>query len=404
MRKWEEEYQKWQSGEMDKKYNELKAKMDAKKDRTIEDYKEFQKMEKIKSNLPKVENLMDYKAKLNEELTLLKEEYNARRTEENRNSDLAKVKAEVEENKKAIAEAEEKVDELVIKINETKDKDEIKALKEQRDHESKKLGDLNSKSAELKDKLEKNENAKTTLNKDLSGYTTEELRENCFKVSSEISKCNFAAGLFMKGASIDSVKLELKEFKNRKFTSKTPLPLTNKERAEKNTLKKETIPEVKKKEDKEKTIDSEREDNLEREDDSEKELIDPNDFATAFPKLAKVFPNMGDNIFGKGLLKAKEGVEKIKNIFKRDKTKVEDKVEEIIEKEDAETLNAGAQKEEKKSFRDYLRYDIMEVAEKGVNGLEEQRKEELKQKLEENRKAAFKRDAEKYGKNYDFDR
>ena len=51
-----------------------------------------------------------------------------------------------------------------------------------------------------------------------------------------ISKCNMVASNLMKGLSRESLQVKLDGWKDRKFTSKTPLPLT---RREKMVIKKE---------------------------------------------------------------------------------------------------------------------------------------------------------------------
>lgn len=398
MKNWEEVYNKYENGEMKQRYNELRAKFTSQKNRTMEDFNELKKMEKIMGNLPKVKNIINYQEKLDEELTILKEEYNARMAQEAKSADIEDVRRKFEYSKEAIAKAEAEIDDIVMQINEAKNRDEIGALKEKRDEALKKLGELNTENAEIKTKLEESEKTKPSLNKSLEKYTTEELREKCFKISSEVSKSNVVAGFLMEGANRDSIALKIEGWKDRNYTSKTKLPLTRKERAEKNPPKKDDLKTKSAEEaekDKQEPLVLTYKDLLRAEnarnqqynedidiDDKGTALIDPNDFATAFPRLAKRFPNMGNNILGKALLKTK-------NIFRRNKQEIEDTDEQIVATSNKSNSQA---KETKPSFKDYLKYDVLDVAEKGVDGIDEERKAELKEKLEANRKAAMERE------------
>ena len=79
MKKWEEKYANIKSGELNTRINELQDKLD-KKTITREEYKELEKSKRIRENVPKIENILEYKAKLDMQLQELKDEESKRKT------------------------------------------------------------------------------------------------------------------------------------------------------------------------------------------------------------------------------------------------------------------------------------------------------------------------------------
>lgn len=374
-KRWVTWYENFKSESTQARFKELEEKFQN-KNISQEEYKEYQSMQKVKNNIPKVDNLIEFMDKLETELDTLKAEYNERERK-SQEIGIEGLEKEIELNLKQQDELLEKRKIINKKIEETDDKEEITKLeaeKEDIDQDLSKLkfqaNENNKRFAEAKNKEVEAKNSKNVLSK----YSDEELRARCFKISSMISKCNMVATNLMKGLSIDSIQVKLEGWKDKKFTSKTPLPLS---RAEK----------IKEKESKE-------ENDIEKQIENKFEVIsgemlkpensalpiEQNDFEKAFPKLAKRFPNMKDNFLGKALLKAK-------NLFKSDK-------QEEKEEEDSQKTTVLPKKENKQPaeenkkqnelFRDYLKYDVLEVAEKG---LEQARKDRIEQKREEFKKA-----------------
>ena len=101
----------------------------------------------------------------------------------------------------------------------------------------------------------------------------------------------------------------------------------------------------------------------------EKALVAQSKFEQKHPKLAKFFNS-------------------VKNIFNRKENKVEKNKEVEEEKEVKEEI-----KSQRDEFMDYLK----QVAEKGM---EKQAEDTLKEKFAQNKKEAYKRETEKFGKNY----
>ena len=90
-RNWKIEYEKYKSADIQVKLEELKNKLNA-KTITREEYDEYQKMLKIIDNLPKVDNVIEYMEKLDQDLSVLKEEIRAR--EEQRQIEEKRIKPE----------------------------------------------------------------------------------------------------------------------------------------------------------------------------------------------------------------------------------------------------------------------------------------------------------------------
>ena len=114
------------------------------------------------------------------------------------------------------------------------------------------------------------------------------------------------------------------------------------------------------------------------------------EFEKAFPKLAKRFPNMEKNFLGKILLWGKQHFGKSKDI-QLDKN----------EDEKAEPQMGDAKKSEEKpeksknAFKEYLKYDVMSVAEKGINGIDAENEERDKKAKEKAKEEAERIKAEK---------
>ena len=183
----------------------------------------------------------------------------------------------------------------------------------------------------------------------------------------------------MKGLSIDSIQVKLEGWKDRKFTSKDPLPLTRKEKVAKQQGQSSTKGATNK--------------------------VDPigvihgtspqttqvqsqvpaktSEFAKEFPRLAKRFPNMGENFLGKALLAAKKHLPK-----RKEKTNVDPNATTVLNKQSNGNSIQQSQQEKKEMFRNYVKYDVLEVADKGLEEAKKEYEEGLKNKLKEQQSKA----------------
>ena len=393
-RNWEIEYEKYKSTDTQVKLEELKNKLDA-KTITRQEYDEYQKMLKVIDNLPKVENVIEYMEKLDQDLSVLKEEIRAR--EEQRQIEEKRIKPEnlekeLEANLNKQYELIAKRKEINKKIALTSDKQEIEKLKLEKEEVNQELSKLELQAKQNNDIFvemhsTKKENKKLTK-KDLAKYSDEDLREKCFEISAMISKCNMVASNLMKGLSRDSLQVKLEGWKDRKFTSKEPLPLT---RREKMAIKEEENSSVNETEDKEETEEKSAFYTNAKEENEWVEFPRPlSEFEKAFPRLAKRFPKLQENFIGKTMLA-------IKNRFRpieEEKEEQEDKQEmpeqletnEPAEKESENRKEEENSKTKKEKFMNYVKYDVLEVAEKGIEQVQKEDLENRKKRLEEMRK------------------
>ena len=265
MRKWEKVYEYYKSPEALIKYNQLGEKVNTKKAKR-EEVDEYNKMSKIIDNLAKVKNIKEYMEKLDKNLEILKEEFYLRQDEEKGNRqikilenasakldiEVQKQQAECEQIRAEQKQIQNDINALMLSNVDGKNNDRISALRDkknklEKDYE-KTLLSIQAKEDKIRENKAKKEDIredwKTKVGKpELAKYTKNELRKECFETAGLISKCHVVAGHLMEGLSRESIEMKLaKDWKDRKFTSKDPLPLTRKER-ELREEKKEEKPE-----------------------------------------------------------------------------------------------------------------------------------------------------------------
>ncbi len=366
-KRWEKKYENFKSPSEQARFEELKEKV---QNKTIskKEYDEYQKMQKIKDNLPKVDNLRVFIDKLEEELEACKEEYNSRINTPNAIS-IEDLNKEMNFNMEKQDELIAKRKEINKKIEASTDEVEIAKLKEEKERINQDLSTLRfqaDKNNREFARLQNEKPQKQQTNNKFSRYSNEQLRERCFQISSMISKCDMVATNLMKGLSVDNIKVKMQKWKNKKFTSKDPLPLTRKERMgnqQANPAQPAQNP-------------PQPAQNPEQNPAQPPKVVD--EFEKAFPRLAKRFPNMKDNFLGKALLK-------IKNFIKKEELDPQGSqpTTQLPNQDNPDQLpnqdNPDAQQNKKQNelFRDYLKYDVLEVAEKGV---EQVRKDKIEQK------------------------
>lgn len=364
MRKWEKKYEEFKSTETKVKFDELKEKIENKQ-ANQEEIKECKKMERIYGYLPQVENLKDAIELLNDRMEILEEEKNTRINM----AKVEKLEEEIEADRKKYLEAQK---------NGKEDFDELVKIQDK----EMKLNDM---------KL------KISQNPEFSKMSNEEFKNEILITKGQISKCHLAARCFMEGYSRESIDIKVnKEWKNRRFTSK-----------EKLSKQKNNQDKKKDDEDKSKTEDNKAYlgtttviksrmksalDEVRNKKDSGKKttaLVDQNKIRTeieeAHPWLRRFskLPLLGK----RANKKLDEFVEsEIKRIEKISEAEEKYKAKEAEEKEKSEGEKTPTQ--EFKAKYSLANYDVMDIAEKGVEGLEEERISSAKVRYEEMKKRA----------------
>lgn len=382
MRKWEEEYEKYKNGEMNSEIEELKQKVD---DKTAnkEEFNKYEKMSKVKNNLYKVDNIVEFKKILKEDLTKIQDELATREILSNANKEKEKLESEMNS---MLAKKDE--------INkELKDKD---LTDEKRAELNKDLKGIDDKIGKNNENFMKNQSVFEKYNgrneNELTKLDDKELTNRGIMLSSQISKCNMAAKSLVNGLSWDSIEIKLDNWKDRKFTSKSKVAENvrtekdmeiDKDRIFKDidrTLNADKYKEIYSDSEHEKAKEAEKV----RTEKEELGMTEQSEFAKKHPRLAKIA-----NWF-------KEKTSKIFNI----NTDVE--VDSPKPNIDPIAKAPEAKKESKQEvdFKEYLK----DIAEKGYKGVEKDNLEAQSKKLEERRKQfkeeAYKREQAKFGKDY----
>ncbi len=384
-RNWEIQYEKYKTSEMKTKFEELKDKFE-RKTITREENAEYQKMKKVMGNLPKVDNIKEYMDKLESDLTALKEEYRARKQEEQK----AQGEISYENLDKEINQNLEEQDKLLAKrkennkqIAQSTDKEEIARLKAENADIDQELSKLKFQAAqnnkafiETQEKNAQKATAPKLTKAYLAKYSDEDLRTKCFEISTMLSKCNMIASNLMKGLSIDAIQVKLEGWKERKFTSKDSLPLTRKEKEAQAQAQSQSQTKI---QSQGKTSNS---NSVQQpigviHGATPKSPAVVSDFAKAFPRLSKRFPNMENNFLGKALLAIKN------HLPSKEEKNVAAPTTVLPKNANVPQTNAQTnQKTKKEIFRDYVKYDVLEVADKGIENVEKEKREELEKKAE----------------------
>ena len=209
MRKWEEKYKELQSGKLDTRIGELQQKFDN-KSITREELKEFEKAKKIKENMSKIENIAEYKEKLEGQLKELKAEQDRRKSLVDLEKEAKKLDGELSRLNfdRAVAERELKTPDL----------------------SDNKRAEIQARLASVKEKMNKNQEAfsknqltiaaTSKAGGKLAELPDEELQAKRTNISTKISKCHMICGKLVEGYSWDSIDMKLEQWNDRKLTSK----------------------------------------------------------------------------------------------------------------------------------------------------------------------------------------
>lgn len=382
MRKWEEKYKELQSGKLDTRIGELQQKFDN-KSITREELKEFEKAKKIKENMSKIENIAEYKEKLEGQLKELKAEQDRRKSLVDLEKEAKKLDGELSRLNfdRAVAERELKTPDL----------------------SDNKRAEIQARLASVKEKMNKNQEAfsknqltiaaTSKAGGKLAELPDEELQAKRTNISTKISKCHMICGKLVEGYSWDSIDMKLEQWNDRKLTSKkeTAEKMRQSAKEDKKEKAERPDPEAKKEEKaplkregtgKERPIatpvpEAKKDEKAEqKEDKEEKSLVEVSEFDKKYPRLAKIknfFKRMGQSIKNTFTDK-KEDLEQLDK-----ETESEEKKEPVSKTIDPEVKA----KEEADDFRAYIK----SVAEKGMREADKERleakREALKQKMAE---------------------
>lgn len=386
-RNWEMEYEKWNAGEYDARYEELTAKIEA-KTCSKEELKEHKKMEITKGNVPKVKNILELRKKLQEESYSTDEQIARIKNKTKTKEQMASLEKEMEELK------------LEAQLIDSKLKNKDLSEEERKELEDSKQKNI-SKREENDQKFMRNQTIMSNLiSKDdekSSDSSVEELKAKKISLSTQISKCNMACNNLMQGKSWAAVEVKLDNWKER-YTGK-------KDQAKEIA---DAINEYKDNKSSVMTKDAVQTDINAQQPKKEKEEIEDNlpvehkTFAERHPRLAKI-PFLAKIMDKIGENKAAKVIQEFDNNDKNDEKGNVDQINNDISKELGTKVNEILGKDDKNSkdskdndFRMYLR----EIAEKGMDGIEEEKKANARERLNAQTLKKANEYAERYGGRY----
>lgn len=381
MRKWEMNYNKLKNGELDIAIKKLEPKMD-KKSMTKEEYKEYNRLLKVKENMPKIANIIEYRERLTKQIAVLDKEIEAverleffetnsekidrmfKRTNAQLNK-LVSEKATIEKQLKNKNLSQEEKDELLAKkrnITEEIDANNEKYAKMQRV-----LGQ--------KDRIEKNHGK----------YSKEQLeaRKNTFL--QRVSKCNMVGNKLVKGLSWDSIEMDLENWQDTRLISKEPIT----KKIERTTEERENFEIVSNE-----TRESSKVTNTESKEIKVTENLPTK--VSRFTKIKNAIKNWVKNTFRPGYEKDEEHEQ-----YEEDKEENTPKASVTDKKESLERSKFTKYLKEvaEKGYKEVEKERVMKEREKEIQNKKEAREKAI-QKHKELKKEAYERETEKYGKEY----
>lgn len=377
--KWEIQFEEYQNGGLDKNLEEVKAKYNNKEIDAKQYIKEQKRIEKIKNNLSKVENLVKFRYELNDLKSMLEDELINRYGQAKSIVNSKEIDKKIEESDKKNEELLTRIDEIKAKLkNKNLTKNEIENLQKGLKENEKKLDANNKEFLELN--ARRNNNKQSSIEQangqQFSMLKSDDLKKEYSKVCMKLSRNNFFAKRLLKGYDIESIKIEDKniDWEAKKYT-------INAKQIEKIKKLKEAAKENEKSIDKsEKTPEKITEEAEKKIGEDVKEimkdkestaLIEVSEFERKHPRLAK-----------------------IAKFFSNIKNKISNKKENNLQKE--KEVPKNKHNDFIKRLNDMNQYEISDVAEKGMDGIKEDRMSEAKKRLMENKQKSAKASKDKY--------
>ena len=367
-RKWVMLYEYYKSDNAQERIAYLKERIDNGQ-ATSEEQKEYDKMQKAMNNLQKIGNIKNAIEALETNLDILKEEHNNRKDNaiiDRMEKEVTKLEKEIEEKRTEAKKMHDENDDYWKKVFEVQNmEDTLKSLKD-----------------ELSETTKKQSN-----NSELARLSKQELRKEIFNTAAQISKCNVAAELYIRGESDKTINLAIKKDTHyKKFTAKDPLPKSRKEREPGKKAKITRNVEIQREN---QPISGNIENTVTHEGTGREIIQDPITVIQAEPTGGTV-EHTTALVDYKSIIKQHpilERMTKIPLLKKFAKNRLNKIVEEayknrknsVIQQMGEEIIEEPAEKREtkrEKFIRGLSSFDVLDIAEKGIESLEEQRKKD----------------------------
>ena len=371
--KWEIKYESYMNGGLEKEEIKLKERYENKEIDIKEYRKEQKRLEKIKTNLPKVANLVGLKNELDDLKNEIEKEllnrYNNEQSEKQREQLDKKIEESDKENKELLM----KIDAAKSKLKDEKlSDDDRKNIEIQLGKDESKLTKNNEQFLELN---EKRKNQKSISDKsELADMSSKDLKRNYQKICMKISRNNFYANRLIKGYDIETIKTseQKADWNNRTYDLDVKKLIAKGKDAQKLKSLKETAKE-------------ENEKNTTK----GKAMVEVSEFDKKHPRLAKI-KNFFANIKNKIMKKEKYEELKLYDTPDNQEPSLNEKSEGVedkpkIKEEKENQIHENKRESFMKRLKNMDEYEIADIAEKGLEGIKQERLSEAKKKLQENK-------------------
>ena len=357
--------------------------------------------------MSKVENLVKFRYELNDLKSMLEDELINRYGQAKSIVNSKEIDKKIEESDKKNEELLTRIDEIKAKLkNKNLTKNEIENLQKGLKENEKKLAANNKEFLELN--ARRNNNKQSSIEQangqQFSMLKSDDLKKEYSKVCMKLSRNNFFAKRLLKGYDIESIKIEDKniDWEAKKYT-------INAKQIEKIKKLKEAAKENEKSIDKsEKTPEKITEEAEKKIGEDVKEimkdkestaLIEVSEFERKHPRLAKIakfFSNIKNKISNKkeNDVQVDTDEQKKNDEAENNGQKIEEQQENNLQKE--KEVPKNKHNDFIKRLNDMNQYEISDVAEKGMDGIKEDRMSEAKKRLMENKQKSAKASKDKY--------
>ena len=357
--------------------------------------------------MSKVENLVKFRYELNDLKSMVEDELINRYGQAKSIVNSKEIDKKIEESDKKNEELLTRIDEIKAKLkNKNLTKNEIENLQKGLKENEKKLAANNKEFLELN--ARRNNNKQSSIEQangqQFSMLKSDDLKKEYSKVCMKLSRNNFFAKRLLKGYDIESIKIEDKniDWEAKKYT-------INAKQIEKIKKLKEAAKENEKSIDKsEKTPEKITEEAEKKIGEDVKEimkdkestaLIEVSEFERKHPRLAKIakfFSNIKNKISNKkeNDVQLDTDEQKKNDEAENNGQKIEEQQENNLQKE--KEVPKNKHNDFIKRLNDMNQYEISDVAEKGMDGIKEDRMSEAKKRLMENKQKSAKASKDKY--------
>ncbi len=393
-KKWEKQYKEYETT-IDTKLSDLENKI---KDKSIkrEEYIEYQKLLKIKNNMPQLKNLSEYILKVEEIREKIEDELvNRNNPKDIDKSELDKLDLEDEKiNAKIMSIQKQLKDSKLSETQKTVLKEELRQEIENKRENNNKYSAIYNKDKEAKEETE------------FTKMSSKELRDAHKKLCMKISKSHYFGKKLLEGQKLQDVNLRYdKEVDESKFTHNLNINKIIENRKKfsakgKQAQKLEELKDVSKEDIELKVEKNENDKNSEKtsrklnlenvkkeinveevdkEDKKEEESLVPvSEFDQKHPRIAKIknfFKGIKDKVTAKLNKEEPKAEEKPET---EEKSKLEEK-HEVEEKQKEDTPYDKFRKSI--SYKEIEKYDVSAMAEKGLDGLQTEKINKAKETL-----------------------